>query len=215
MRREALDFFSRYLRAGDKVIDVGANIGDVTQVSSLAVGSSGRVWSIEPHPKIFRYLQGNLALNRTTNVVAINTAVGEFQGELKFGNQRRDDMNKVGGGDIKVRVRQLDDVVEDGGPFALLKIDVEGYELFVLRGGRSVLERSECVYVEVSENLFGTFGYKVADLFTFLESEGFLLFIQTDRGLSAIDPEYTPKAVENVIATRNTEELKRRTGWSM
>src|SRR5882724_12110661 len=62
-REDALEFFRVYLRPGDKVIDVGANIGDTVLTASISVGSAGCVWAIEPHPQTFRFLKANLALN--------------------------------------------------------------------------------------------------------------------------------------------------------
>src|SRR5687768_378891 len=48
---------------GDTVIDVGANIGSITLALADAVGPSGRILSIEPHPRLFRSLTANIARN--------------------------------------------------------------------------------------------------------------------------------------------------------
>ena len=47
-------FFSDYLKFGDTIIDIGANIGTVTLESAVKVSSKGRVYSIEPNKKIFK-----------------------------------------------------------------------------------------------------------------------------------------------------------------
>ena len=65
---------------GDVVIDVGANIGCFTILASRAVGSTGRVIAIEPDAANFRQLVHNIALNRLTNVTALNIALGATDG---------------------------------------------------------------------------------------------------------------------------------------
>jgi hypothetical protein len=56
-RGEEERLFARYLRLGDCVIDVGANIGTVTLMAASRVGPQGSVYAFEPHPRIFRYLE--------------------------------------------------------------------------------------------------------------------------------------------------------------
>lgn len=65
---------------GDVVIDVGANIGCFTILASRAVGPTGRVIAIEPDAANFRQLVRNIALNRLTNVTAMNVALGATDG---------------------------------------------------------------------------------------------------------------------------------------
>src|SRR5206468_1237642 len=57
-----LEFFRAYLKPGDIVVDVGANIGETALTESLAVGNSGRVIAFEPHPRTFGFLKENLEL---------------------------------------------------------------------------------------------------------------------------------------------------------
>lgn len=57
-------FFRRYARPGDVVIDAGANIGFFTLISSVLVGDFGKVYAIEAHPRVFKYLEGNVVLNK-------------------------------------------------------------------------------------------------------------------------------------------------------
>ena len=57
------------------VVDVGANIGDLTVPMSRMVGDSGRVYALESNPEIFNVLCANLALNSIFNVKPINAFV--------------------------------------------------------------------------------------------------------------------------------------------
>ena len=59
---------------------------------------------------------------------------------------------------------------------SLLKIDVEGYELFVFKGGEKTLEKTDCIYFEVVERLYQNFGYSSKDVFDFLFKKNFEIF---------------------------------------
>ena len=77
-------FFRDYLKDGDTVVDIGANIGNMTLEAAISVGINGKVFSIEPHPRTFKYLEGNLRLNKITNVRAFNVAMGDKDGRISF-----------------------------------------------------------------------------------------------------------------------------------
>src|SRR5258706_15667639 len=64
-----------FLREGSTVIDVGANIGDLTIPLSRIVGKSGKVYAIESHAEAFNILCANLALNTVRNTKPINAFV--------------------------------------------------------------------------------------------------------------------------------------------
>lgn len=214
-REDALAFFRDYLKPGDQVVDVGANIGDTVLAAAVQVGAAGHVIGIEPHPRTFRFLRDNVALNPVTNVEVINVAVGAVPGTARFSDDRRDDMNRVDGGTLEVPVRRLDDLIPGDDPIALLKVDVEGYEKFVFAGGPGVLERTQCVHFEVSALHFARFGYATPDVLTLLSGAGFALFrIDGRRQIVPVDLTFDTERYENLIAVRDTAEFLRRTGWS-
>jgi hypothetical protein len=84
-------FFRRYIRPDDVVIDAGANIGFFTLVSSVLVGDFGKVYAIEPHPRAFKYLEGNVAINKCKNVYTYNIALGDKNGTINFTNKKTED----------------------------------------------------------------------------------------------------------------------------
>lgn len=214
-RDEALSFFRDYLKPGDRVIDVGANIGDTVLAASVQVGPSGHVVGIEPHPRTFRFLQENIALNGVRNVELINVAAGSAPGTALFSDDRRDDMNRIDGGSLQVPVKRLDDLIGSAGPVALLKVDVEGYEKRVFEGGVGVLKRTRCVHFEVSTLHFPRFGYTTRDLLTLLCDAGFSLFrLGAPRQFTPITVDFETEPFENLAALRDADEFARRTGWS-
>ncbi len=126
-----------FLREGGTVIDVGANIGDLTIPLAGIVGSSGRVYAVESHPENFNVLCANLALNGIRNTMPINAFLAT--------SPDADTASPVWGrhayvGDRwKPRVVAIDDLELQA--LDLLKVDVDGRELDVLQSGAMQIER--------------------------------------------------------------------------
>ncbi len=193
---------------------MGANIGDTVLTSAKQVGPSGIVWAVEPHPRTYEFLVSNLRLNHVQNVKPINCAAGETAGEVRFEDDRRDDMNRVGAGALTVPVQRLDDLVTSREPIALLKVDVEGYEKRVFDGAPEILDGTYSVHFEVSDRHFSYFGYEIRELLKLITAKGFLIFsIRSNGYLEEIDQDYQTGNVENLIALRDPADFQTRTGW--
>ena len=126
-----------FLREGSTVVDVGANIGDLTVPLSRIVGDSGRVYAIESHPDNFNILCANLALNAIRNTKPIRAFVATGQnadtrskawGEFAYVSQKWD-----------TQFLALDALDLDA--CDLIKVDVDGKELDVLQSGEMQIER--------------------------------------------------------------------------
>jgi FkbM family methyltransferase len=182
-----------WLRPGDVFVDVGANVGILSLAASRFVGGSGRVFSLEAHPRTVKYLRGNVSLNDMKNVTVIHAALGEREGFTTISSLRTDDQNRVGGPGISVPLRTLDSVLPEM-RIRLLKIDTEGFELFVLRGAERVLRATDAIFLESWESHFRKYGYSTTDLLALLSTHGF------ETGLAQ---NYTSGRCENVLAVRN------------
>ena len=202
----------RFARPGETVVDVGANVGALSLVASTAVGPSGRVVAVEPHPRTFGYLQQNIRLNQRENVTALNYAVGATPGTLSFSDLDADDRNAViEHGGLQVPVETLDALLDGWpGPIALLKVDVEGFERSVFQGARRVLERTECVYFEADERNYARYGYGTGDIIALLTQHGFHTVRPSLGGKERLDADYVATGLENLIAVRNLAHLHRR-----
>lgn len=134
--------FQRLLSEGDTVFDVGAHVGYYTLLSAVLVGPGGKVAAFEPDPENVRDLAAHVRINRLENVTVVAGAVGRESGSarLELGpGSGRGRLSKEG--TVEVRTVSLDDfVVETGLRPRLVKIDVEGAEMPVLRGARTLLE---------------------------------------------------------------------------
>ncbi|MGI5242308.1 FkbM family methyltransferase [Dactylosporangium sp. CA-139066] len=137
-----LDLFERLAAASRDVIDVGANIGIYACVGAAHLPPGGRLTAFEPVPANLALLQRNLAQNgRSDRVTVEPCAVGEAPGatmiHLASGSGNHSLAAAVTGGGrgaLPVRVTSLSDHLGAGSPVDLLKVDVEGYDGYVLRG---------------------------------------------------------------------------------
>jgi FkbM family methyltransferase len=134
--------FEQSLKRGGVVFDVGAHVGFYTLLSSLLVGSEGRVYSFEPNRRNIWYLKEHLRINRITNVRVMEVAVSDRSGEGFFEEGTNAYTGHLGAdGQVTVRTVCMDDLVRscEVPPPQLIKIDVEGAEMLVLEGAREVL----------------------------------------------------------------------------
>lgn len=158
-----LALFDAVLRAGDTVVDVGANIGLMTLHAATCVGERGRVIAIEPHPNYHRRLVANAALNGLENVAAVRMAAGAESGQstlydvpsVNIGRSSLIVPDAPHAAAAMVEVAPLDAILarQRAGPVRVLKIDVEGFELQVLRGARALLAAAPIVCMEVTDGL--------------------------------------------------------------
>ncbi len=135
--------FAAELKKGQVVYDVGANVGFYSLLAACCVGSSGRVFAFEPVPENLVYLRRHVALNALAQVMVHPFAVSDAAVSLRFTRgENRSTGHLTIDGDLEVRGITLDDFVFSGGnpPPHIIKIDVEGAELAVLRGAQRVLE---------------------------------------------------------------------------
>jgi FkbM family methyltransferase len=128
----------------DLFVDVGANAGAYTVLACAVKGARG--CCLEPVPSTFVRLLDTLRINGlTTRVEALNLGASDAEGDLWFTSDENCTNHVVPAGerregDVQVRVRPLDAVLADRSA-SVLKIDVEGFETFVLAGASATLSR--------------------------------------------------------------------------
>lgn len=212
--QESEAFLKSYLRRGDVMLDVGANIGQLSLLASTLVGNTGKVIAIEAHPKIFGYLKGNIALNQRQNIDTYNVAIGSEEGSIFFSDLKSDDQNAVitNTPGMGIPLRRLDDLPIPGISIDLLKIDVEGYEKFVLEGAAATLRKTKCIYFESWAKHFARYDYTCGDLYTLLAGKGFQIFKLRGLQFSPISANYISEQCENLVALRDVDEFRLRTG---
>lgn len=163
--------FGQAVREGSVVFDVGAHVGYYTLLSSVLVGSEGRVVAFEPLPANLAYLREHLRLNGVSNVTVVEAAVSDHEGKAFFEEAPSSSMGHISSaGTLEVKLLSLDSQVASGvlPPPDVIKMDIEGAEGSALSGARDVLTRYHPVI------FLATHGAGVhADCCTMLESLGY------------------------------------------
>ena len=175
-----------YLHEGDCVADIGANIGMISIYASHLVGRRGRVLAFEPNPLCCWRIESLIRKNRLSNVTLFQTALSSEAGtmELKVNpfHSGTATLSPLSLEDetayserIAVKIQRGDTVFEECPPVQLLKIDVEGFEVNVLRGCKKTLQKwmPAVVTEAVSDHLVRA-GSSLDELFGFLNDLGYI-----------------------------------------
>ena len=204
IREKDEDRIAACLRRGDTFVDVGANLGALSLRAATVVGPEGRVHAIEPHPVTFDYLRRNVELNGLRNISMHNTALGAEQGIVHFTSKLHDDQNQASTGPgIEVKCTTLDELLGDAVERVdLLKVDVEGFELFVLQGAARLLAKTRVVYFESCEEHFAKFGYSTRDVVDLLMRQGFVVHRISGEQLLPVPAGYVSLQLEDLLARR-------------
>ncbi len=158
----------QFIKAGDCVLDIGANIGTHTGFYLNAVGPEGSVISIEPHTEAFECLTRNCPSARKYNV-----ALGDVDNmcDLFVPSESTARSYVIPGNSI--RIAKLDTLWPEisGSQVDFIKLDAEGYEPFILEGARHVISSYRPVMcVEVSKQALERAGKSLQAIFAFFDS---------------------------------------------
>lgn len=207
-----ISLFKKLLKPGDVMVDIGANIGLFSVIGSKSVGSSGKVYSFEPEPGNYALLTSNLLLNGATNVHTENLAIGDKKDTMLLQIEK----NSIGSHslikrgqdtieqEVKVDVVKLDDYFKDlKSEICVMKVDVEGYEPYVLNGAKKILARVEYLFFEYNRtDVEENFG--ISDMVGLLNSFPYLYSIneKTRKLKEFSDTDFTDTRYVNLLASR-------------
>lgn len=174
------------LSEGMTYVDVGANIGHHALIAASRVGNRGSIHAFEPTPATFEELRRNMSRNGCHNVSYNNCALSDQVGTAQFylADLSETVANSLGrtvhvtDRQVSVSVRTLDDysVAADINRLDVLKVDVEGAELMVLRGAeRTIRQFQPLIVLEFSKHTVA-FGYEAAELAHTLRNLQYELF---------------------------------------
>jgi len=134
--------FENIVKEGDVIYDIGAHVGYFTLLFSVLVGNKGKVVAFEPNKKNLEILKRHLKINRCKNVIVVDKAVSDKTGITFFDTGDGSWTGKISlTGEYEVEVVKLDDFISKNLIPSVIKIDVEGEELNVLRGAKNLLEK--------------------------------------------------------------------------
>lgn len=177
--------FELFVSPGHTVYDIGSNVGFYTIISGRLVGPTGRVDAFDPLPDNAKRTRDNAAANRQSHVRVHTLALSDEDGVSVFrvsedSNWGRLDSLATPTGhaeDISVPTARIDTLVANGdvAPPDVVKMDVEGAEVMVLRGARNVLRTHD---VTLLVDIHGT----NAEVQQELESCGYEVFVVRGQG---------------------------------
>jgi FkbM family methyltransferase len=188
------------VRRGEVVLDIGANVGYFTMLFSDLVGARGEVHAFEPIPATFQELSRNIARfpgyrNVRLNCLALGDRndhtemflPGVDSGQAALACHRDGSWKNASITSISVEMAKLEEYAIPLPRLDFVKCDVEGAELLVLRGGKSVLSRwRPKLFLEVDNRWMNSFGWTAADLYSFLRETGYSHFYRVDAPLFPI-----------------------------
>jgi FkbM family methyltransferase len=208
----------RLLSEGMTVVDVGANVGFLTRQFCRQVGPGGKVFAFEPDRFTFEYLEFNTRSfpNKQLTLCALSDnhepALLHLNPESGTGNSL---FNKADSSEsVSVPCLSLDEFLDKAGNPAvdLVKIDVEGAELNVLRGMRQTMARLPGLQIIIEycpKNLRGS-GVEPRAVYDEIKAGGFNIHcIRNDGGTQSMDrfdsleTVLNPQGYANLLCTRN------------
>lgn len=171
------------LREGSVFVDVGANIGYYVGIAGRLVGPAGHVYAVEPLPAAVELLRGNLA--GLPHATLLPLAVGEHAGEADLFARERGDLSSLdpatgadpaaAGTPVRVRLSTLDRELAGARRVDVVKIDVEGFELEVLRGAVETIRKHQPLVAFEYNEVGHARGIRLADYVGFFRELGYAL----------------------------------------
>lgn len=183
--KEIIDVMADVIRPSDVCVDVGANIGQHTLAASL-FAHKGEVHAFEPNNSLFLQLQKSVSLNNTKNIYLHNFGLGEFDEVKKlYASNLNMGMSSI----IKpeayssvsdVELRNFDLFWDQNKPISFVKIDIEGSEIFALKGmNRSIIKWKPVIIIEYNGRSYSK--NDLSFLKNLLRSGGYLIFSLPER----------------------------------
>lgn len=167
----------RWVESGDVVLDIGANVGIFTMRLSELVGSTGRVFAFEPVNRTFSLLTSNVRCSQFDNVTLINAAASDAARYVALSAPKLESglvaypqaaIQGTGDGGYQAFAFPVDQL-NIPPRVALVKLDVEGHELFALQGMPELLQRDQPKIILEGDDpdvveFLETFGYRATKL---------------------------------------------------
>lgn len=197
-------FVLHFLRAGDLFADVGANVGAYTVLASGVAGAKSVAF--EPNPRTFEYLVQNIRLNNLGQLASpVNAAVGRANGKLRFTQSLGTENHVCPDGDLsgsqEVEVTTLDGQFQQRAP-ALIKVDVEGFEVEVFAAAQQILKQPQLRAMIVERSgISSRYGFDEEPLHRQFRELGFTPC--TYDGLTRELQTLPPQAQGNIIYVRD------------
>jgi len=179
-------FFTDLFKPNYTIIDIGANIGaTVLKYSKLA--TEGKVFGFEPSKKNFKRLTDHIKLNNISNIVPLNFGLGSEKSTLKLFEvvESNPGMNRILQNQDEnfnfeeIEINVLDTWIEENKITKIdcIKIDVEGFEMEVLKGAYRTLEVFKPIlFIEVIDSNLKENNSSALDVYNYLSNFNYTIY---------------------------------------
>ncbi|WP_169578127.1 FkbM family methyltransferase [Salinimicrobium xinjiangense] len=205
-------FLLHFMKEDDLFLDIGANLGHYSML--LSGLTKCRSIAVEPVPETFRQLRRNIKLNRLEQLIQpLNLGISHSENNLFFSTDRNT-MDRIVSDSyanaVQVKVTTIDHLLRNEIPEAI-KLDVEGYEYFALKGANKIL-RSEKLKVLIMElNRSGKrYGIDDEDIFKEIVELGFTPYAYNYNSRKLIVLDSYNKEKFNTLFIRDEEAVRNR-----
>ena len=209
-------FLERFLRPGDTVVDVGANVGVYALFLAKGVGPTGRVLACEPEPTNLDRLKRNIANNHLTQIELVESAIGARVGSVSFlagqdtvghmvDNGAAGNANHSAASTLEVPITTLDALCNDT-RIAFIKVDVEGFEVDVLRGAQELAKKGMPLVWQLELELANG----ATPTVTLLKDAGYRFFTYDPVARTLVARGVRGRVGNNVLAIRDLDAVLER-----
>ncbi len=176
---EVIEVGRKYIKKGTAVLDVGANFGQMSILFSDLVGDEGQVFSFEADDYVYYILQKNISANGCDNIRAFLRAVYDKSDEIMFfpvqdfkryASYGSYGLNPKATSGRTVTTLAIDDLNIQL-PISFMKVDVQGSDLFAMRGAVQTIKRHQMpIIFEFEQQFQADFGTTFQDYLDFMSS---------------------------------------------
>jgi FkbM family methyltransferase len=171
------------LKSGSKIFDLGAHQGVVAMILARTVGESGRVLALEANSHNFKVANLNAKANKIFHLSFLHSAISNVEGTVLFNKGLNGSVTDENGewGKEEVPCVSIDYLINKYFKPDLIYLDVEGFEVVVLKGIKESDLKSTSWFIEVhGEALISQFGGTVSDVLSYFKPSDFDLYMALD-----------------------------------
>lgn len=153
---ECTKLMHQLLKPGMTIVEIGANIGYYALMEATHLGPTGKIYAIEPLPSNYDLLTKNVALNNYQDIIelhhlAISDKTGTTTLYVSDKHNLANMLNANADGAVEVPTQTLDEFMKDKHLPDLIRMDIEGYEYYILDGMKHTLQACQncTMFIEV------------------------------------------------------------------
>ncbi len=192
---KGIAFIKKQLKPGDIFLDIGANLGtySLSAAGCLDRLKGGMVYAFEPVPYIFERLVRHIEINKADHIVPGKLAIYNETTKLDLYVSDRENIgmssilhhDTESGEVVEAEAIRMDDFIEANriNKVDLVKMDIEGAELFALQGMVNTLQKHRpALLIEISENVLGANSDQGREIFELMQHYGYAPYFIEQSG---------------------------------